>query len=226
MKKYTSLVNTLCLCASLLFITSCEKNKSGTWDDNNSTASKSDANSWINESDLQSADGKDSFAFADEEFMPLRDDDLKTLSFNEGFPQPKFGPGEAGSGIPGLQHFREPAGILSEIFRNVYFNTDEHVIRGKENLTLIYKMSAYLKEHPNTYIEVQGHCDERGLEEYNQALGIRRAQHVRTLLIQHGVDLNQIHTTSFGKEQPVALGHTPQDWAQNRRAHFKIYEKN
>lgn len=224
MKKYTSLVSILCLSMSMAFITSCQKNKkASTWDD--STAAKTENNEWLNESDFQITDGKDAFAFSDEEFMPLREEDLRSVSFSEGSAQPKFTPGEAGSGIPGIQHFQEPVGILSGIFRNVYFNTDEHVLRGKENLTILYKMASYLKEHPNTFIVVEGHCDERGLEEYNLSLGIRRAQHVRSLLIQHGVDVNQIHTVSYGKEQPASLGHSPQDWAKNRRAHFKIHER-
>jgi len=86
-------------------------------------------------------------------------------------------------------------------------------------------MATYLKAHPHTYVIVEGHCDERGPEAYNLALGTRRAQHVRSLLIQHGVNVDQLHTISYGKEQPEAYGHSPQDWAKNRRAHFKIYEK-
>ena len=72
---------------------------------------------------------------------------------------------------------------------------------------------------------VEGHTDERGPEAYNLSLGTRRANSVRTLLIQKGVDLNQVHTISYGKERPDDNSHTPDAWSKNRRAEFKIYQK-
>ncbi|MGE5196373.1 MAG: OmpA family protein, partial [Anaerolineae bacterium] len=89
----------------------------------------------------------------------------------------------------------------------------------------IDKIASYLKEHKDTFIFVLGHCDERGPEAYNLALGSRRANTIRSLLVQKGVDLNQIHTISYGKERPIDAGHTPEAWQKNRRAEFKVYQK-
>jgi peptidoglycan-associated lipoprotein len=72
---------------------------------------------------------------------------------------------------------------------------------------------------------IEGHTDERASASYNLALGMRRANHIRQLLVKNGVSLNRIYTVSRGKEQPFALGHTPDDWKQNRRGEFKIFEK-
>lgn len=184
----------------------------------NANAVKLKDDSFISEEDL----AENQMA---EDFIALEDEDLKGSLSDEAIAQPQYSPGEFGSGLPGMEHFRDPIGILSELFCNLYFNTDDHIIRGKENLAVVYKMADYLKTHSNTYVIIEGHCDERGPEAYNLALGTRRAQHVRSLLIQHGVNVDQLHTVSYGKENPSAFGHTPQDWAKNRRAHFKIYEK-
>ncbi len=73
---------------------------------------------------------------------------------------------------------------------------------------------------------VEGHTDERGPEAYNLSLGARRANYVRTLLVQKGVDHNQLHTISFGKERPAEMGHNSEAWSKNRRAQFKIYKKS
>ncbi|MBI3236675.1 MAG: OmpA family protein, partial [Chlamydiales bacterium] len=86
-------------------------------------------------------------------------------------------------------------------------------------------MASYLKAHPNVYLFVTGHCDERGPEAYNLALGTRRANYVRGYLVKNGVDANRIHTVSYGKEKPCDLRHNAEGWSKNRRAEFKIYEK-
>jgi peptidoglycan-associated lipoprotein len=92
-------------------------------------------------------------------------------------------------------------------------------------MKIIDGIAAYMKNHPNVYVSVVGHCDERASEAYNLALGTRRSNYVRTLLIQRGVNKERVHSSSYGKEQPVDLGHSPSAWARNRRAEFKIYEK-
>ncbi len=86
-------------------------------------------------------------------------------------------------------------------------------------------ISAYLKKHPNAYLLIEGHTDERASASYNLSLGMRRANHLSAVLVKNGVDLNRIYTVSRGKENPLALGHSQEDWKQNRRAEFKLYEK-
>ncbi|HSW86611.1 MAG TPA: OmpA family protein, partial [Rhabdochlamydiaceae bacterium] len=90
---------------------------------------------------------------------------------------------------------------------------------------LISQMASCLKQNPNIYLVIAGHCDERASASYNMALGLRRANYIRSFLVKQGADLHRIYTVSRGKEQPIALGHTQDDWKTNRRCEFKIYEK-
>ena len=92
-------------------------------------------------------------------------------------------------------------------------------------IQMIHQIAAYLKNHPSDLLLIEGHTDERASASYNMALGMRRANHIRQLLVKNGVDLNRIYTVSRGKELPLALGHTPVDWKQNRRGEFKIFER-
>lgn len=161
----------------------------------------------------------------EDEFMSLEDQDLHMRFADAAIPQPSEIPGAPGSSIPSLDQFKKAMAGLAQIFQNVHFNTDEYVLRNTQDMLIIDRAAAYLKNNPNTYVAVGGHCDERGSESYNLALGTRRSNYVRTLLVQRGVSPNQVHSISYGKEQPEAFGHSAEDWAINRRAEFKIYEK-
>jgi peptidoglycan-associated lipoprotein len=114
---------------------------------------------------------------------------------------------------------------LAAIFRNVYFNTDDHVLREKSYYDTLTKISDFLKKHQDTYVFIEGHCDERASESYNLALGTRRSCFVRNLLVKQGVSPDQLFTISYGKERPVDLRHTKDAWAKNRRTEFKIFNK-
>lgn len=160
-----------------------------------------------------------------DEFIPLEEDDLQTQLIEAVIPQPKEIPGAAGSSIPSLNQFKRAFAELAQIFQNVYFNTDDHVLRRPEYTQVIDKIAAYLKKHSNVYVSVGGHCDQRGSEAYNLALGTRRANYIRSLLVQRGISPNRIHSISHGKEQPVDKGNNPSSWARNRRAEFRIWEK-
>lgn len=161
---------------------------------------------------------------SDDEFIALQESDLNGYS-DGAIPLPRDEPGEPGSGIPSLDQFRVAMADLAKIFQTVYFDTDDYVLRKSEFVAVIDRIASYLKEHPKTYIAVTGNCDERGSESYNLALGTRRANYVRTLLVQRGVDPNHIHPVSYGKEQPADFGHNPSAWAKNRRVEFRIHEK-
>jgi peptidoglycan-associated lipoprotein len=221
MKKYYPVVALFCAFSCLFLTTGCKKKKSGVWDETKTAGSlkNSDPGSFWGEGDNLA------FGPEDEDFVPLKDDDLKAQFADGAIPQSKHVPGEEGSGIPGISHFKNPTSTLASVFRSLYFNTDDHILRGKESLALVDNMASYLKGHPDTYIFVEGHCDERGPEAYNLSLGARRANYVRSLLVKKGVDLNQIHTISYGKEKPADLRHDSEGWSKNRRAQFKIYEK-
>lgn len=208
-------------------VSSCSKKNKNQWDESKSSASYK----YKNSQSLWGNDGQDSATEHDldgpiaEDFIPLRDEDLKSQFADNAIPQPRHDLGEPGSGIPGIDQFQSPSSELSALFRTLYFNTDESAVRGKDALAAIDRIASYLKDHPRTYIVIEGHCDERGPEAYNLSLGARRANSVRALLIKNGVDLNQIHTISYGKERPVELGHGPEAWSKNRRAQFKISQR-
>lgn len=161
------------------------------------------------------------------DFIPLNDEDLKTqfAASDTPVPQPLLSPGDKGCPIRGISDFKKPTGELAELLRSLHFETDDHVLRSREDLIMLQRIAGYMKKHPNLYLSIEGHCDERASAAYNMALGARRANHVRVLLIKNGIDFNRIYTISQGKEKPISLGHSPEDWKVNRRAEFKIYEK-
>lgn len=228
MKKSYRLIVLIGSVSSLL-LTGCQRKNNSMWNDQRTAGDVKTKNGkalWGSSDDLVLAKGSENLIGpSGEDFIPLKEEDLKAQFIDGAIPQPKSSPGEPGSGLPGLDRFQDPSSNLSSIFRNVYFNTDDHILRGKESLTALDNIASYLKSHSNTYIFIEGHCDERGPEAYNLSLGARRANYVRSMLVKKGVDLNQIHTVSYGKEKPASSGHTPEAWAKNRRAQFKIFQK-
>ncbi len=214
------------LCAALLALSaSCSSgNGKGTvWDDERTAGNYNPAKSlWGNDSSAQD----DLFNPSQEDFLALNDDDLKGAFVDNAIPQPKKSPGDKGSGLPGIAGFHAPSHAESAVFRAVHFNLDDFVLRDKESINAIENMAAFLHSHPNIYVFVEGHCDERGPEGYNLALGTRRANYVRTKLIEKGINPERVHTISYGKERPANLGHNQEAWSINRRAEFKIYQKS
>jgi len=99
------------------------------------------------------------------------------------------------------------------------------MVKGEQNLQIIHNIADFLRKHPNIYIFVEGHTDERGPQAYNLALGVRRANAVRNLLISEGINPDNVFTISYGKERPVILERHEEGWAKNRRDEFKIYER-
>jgi peptidoglycan-associated lipoprotein len=99
----------------------------------------------------------------------------------------------------------------------VYFGTDEYSLDQATQTTLAAQ-ARWLMATPNVRASIEGHCDERGTREYNQALGERRANAVRDYLVSQGVPTSRLVVTSWGKERPVATGSNEEAWAQNRRA--------
>ncbi len=82
-----------------------------------------------------------------------------------------------------------------------------------------------MNRNPTRLLLVEGHCDERGTNEYNLALGERRALSVRRYLVALGIGSDRLHTLSYGEEKPLDPGHTEESWAKNRRAEFKVSQK-
>jgi peptidoglycan-associated lipoprotein len=114
----------------------------------------------------------------------------------------------------------------TEELRNVIssminFDYDRADIRSGDARSLDYKVGILLA-NPNVRLRISGHCDERGSDEYNLALGNRRANSAKQYLVSHGIDGGRIETVSFGEERPMAQGHDETSWAWNRRAEFEI----
>jgi len=117
-----------------------------------------------------------------------------------------------GSGVPA--ELRDPNSILSK--RSVYFDFDSFVVR-EEFKPLVEAHAKYLQRNRNAKMTVQGHTDERGSREYNIALGQKRADAVKRMMVLLGATETQVETVSFGKEKPKNAGHDETAWAENRR---------
>lgn len=104
---------------------------------------------------------------------------------------------------------------------DVYFAFDSYDLDSKSQ-DLLRANADWLKQNPNAQVEVQGHCDERGTNNYNLGLGERRALAIRDFLVAQGVDSSRLHTLSYGEEKPFCFQSNESCWWQNRRAHFQI----
>ncbi len=108
--------------------------------------------------------------------------------------------------------------------QDVFYDYDAATIRDDQKAAITADV-AWLQAHPGTAVVIEGHCDERGADEYNLALGERRAQAVKDYLLAAGISADRISTVSFGKERPFVLGHGEAFWKENRRAHFVLQRK-
>ena len=114
-----------------------------------------------------------------------------------------------------------PAETMASSLKDVFFDFDNATIRSDQK-PMVEQDFAYLKAHPDAKVTVEGNCDERGTEEYNLALGQRRAETVRQALVAEGIAADRVSTISYGKEKPFANGHDENAWRLNRRDHFAM----
>lgn len=106
----------------------------------------------------------------------------------------------------------------------VFFNYDEAVIL-PEARTILQRNANWLREWPSTRIMVEGHCDERGTNEYNLSLGDERASAVRDYLVSLGIPSDRLATVSKGEEEPFCGDEHEGCWSRNRRGHFVVTAK-
>ncbi|MCG6917972.1 MAG: peptidoglycan-associated lipoprotein Pal [Deltaproteobacteria bacterium] len=123
---------------------------------------------------------------------------------------------------------REEAAMMAEEARmrafvdeHIHFDFDKYDLKPKAMMILDEK-AAYLREHPEVRVLIEGHCDERGTNEYNLALGDRRANSAKNYLVRSGVAESRITTISYGEEQPLCTEHAESCWWRNRRAQFQV----
>lgn len=107
--------------------------------------------------------------------------------------------------------------------RVIYFDYDSAKVN-EDSMALLEAHGNFLASNGNVHVTLAGHTDERGSREYNIALGDRRAQSVRRILLFQGASTDQIDTISYGEEQPAVLGHDEAAWSKNRRVelHYEI----
>ena len=111
--------------------------------------------------------------------------------------------------------------LLGKIFSDINFEYDQYRVLDRDVPTL-EGVAAWLRENPEARLLIEGHCDERGTNEYNMALGEQRALAARRYLVGLGIDSGRLTTISYGEERPKALGTAEGSWSQNRRAHFAV----
>ena len=109
----------------------------------------------------------------------------------------------------------DPKGILAK--RSVFYDFDTYAVK-PEFRPMVEAHAAYVKQRPDSSVMIEGNGDERGSREYNLALGQRRADGGKSLMILLGAPERQIETVSFGEEKPKAAGHDETSWARNRRS--------
>ncbi len=126
---------------------------------------------------------------------------------------PGGGPGGVGSGrfAPGSQQ-----DLAATAGDRVFFGYDRADI-SSEARQILGRQADWLKRYGNVSVTIEGHCDERGTREYNLALGERRAQAVKNVLVAMGIPSARISTISYGKERPAVVGSSNESYAQNRR---------
>ena len=100
--------------------------------------------------------------------------------------------------------------------RIIYFDYDQNDVK-TDDYAVLQEHAAYLSEHPNISVRLEGHADERGSREYNLALGEQRVESTQELFITLGIFENQLETLSYGEEQPAVIGDNEDSWWQNRR---------
>jgi len=117
----------------------------------------------------------------------------------------------------------KPAPTVATVspLKDIFFEFDDSTVRADQKQS-VEQDFAYLKAHPDAKVLVEGNCDERGTEEYNLALGERRAETVKNALVAEGITADRINTVSYGKDKPFALGHDENAWRLNRRDHFAL----
>jgi len=114
-----------------------------------------------------------------------------------------------------------PAASGMVMQEDIFFEFDKSTLTPAAQDNLM-KKAAWLRENPNATVTIEGHCDERGTNEYNLALGDRRADSAKAFLVDLGIAASRLTTISYGEERPLCTQHTEECWAKNRRDHFVV----
>jgi peptidoglycan-associated lipoprotein len=133
--------------------------------------------------------------------------------------------GMGGAGGSSLKNYQ--AGTLGNgeqgPLSDIHFDYNDFTVRPQDS-EILHGNATWLEKNPNRRVQIEGHCDDRGSEEYNIALGAKRAQAAKDYLQTLGVAGDRLSTISYGKELPLCTEQTEECWQQNRRAHFALTE--
>ncbi len=119
---------------------------------------------------------------------------------------------------------RPPIGMTFQknpALQTVYFEFDKHSLT-RQTRDALDANAEWLRANPAAFVQIEGHCDERGTLDYNQVLGENRAVSSKKYLVSLGINPDRIFTISYGETMPIDPGHTEAVWAKNRRAEFKV----
>ena len=122
------------------------------------------------------------------------------------------GTGTGAGPVPGSQE-----DLVVNVGDRVFFDYDQYALKDEGRATL-QRQAAWMKQHMQVIVQIEGHCDERGTREYNLALGSRRATAAKDYLVSLGVDASRLSTISYGKERPVCVESAESCYSINRRA--------
>jgi peptidoglycan-associated lipoprotein len=147
---------------------------------------------------------------------PVTEEPKPTVKVEE--PPPPPPPDTTGQA---LKQYQEQMAADLKLVQTIYFDYDKSDLR-KDAQDGLNNNAKLFQKYPEWKIQVEGNCDERGTNEYNLALGERRAISAQKYLVSLGIDAARLSTVSYGEERPVDLGHTEAAWAKNRRDDFKI----
>ena len=150
-------------------------------------------------------------------------------------PPPAPAPAPTPAPVPVVQKAPEPVKTSAEEIRarekaaamqalmneDVYFDYDSAALAPAAQ-EVLKKKAVSLGKYSDVSITIEGHCDERGTNEYNLALGERRAESAKNFLIDLGLAASRFKTISYGEEKPFDTGHSEEAWSKNRRAHFVV----
>lgn len=132
----------------------------------------------------------------------------------------------SGSGLgadQGIQEARLFSFRPTSELKDIHFQFDKYDL-DMSSKSILKQNADFLKQHPSVKVEIQGHCDERGTNNYNLALGQRRAASTKRYLASLGIPENRLHVISYGEEKPFCNESSDSCWWRNRRAHFMVAE--
>ncbi len=148
-----------------------------------------------------------------EEEMPAADMQIEEIEEEEGLTEEQLS----------AQELAEREGVLRDRFVNqdIHFEFDKSSLL-PEAREILKEKAEWLSMTRGAAVTIEGHCDERGTNDYNLALGDRRAESAKRFLVDLGISAGRLTTVSYGEERPFDPGHNEEAWAKNRRAHFVI----